>query len=182
MMARISNKKTVSFDMSQNITFVISRSNDGSTKQNRLLWFDEGDFARMNREILLNAHRFRFGHPDCYNICTRGLEYLLKPGIFEQRKLHKDIVIQSVLQEQRRQRIVRIYSPNDIAKVSQFHSRWSSELARDLVTDTVESDSQRKCMSMKRLFVMEDHLCCKTNKKMLTGNRIADILTEAMDL
>ena len=130
-------KKTVSFDVSQNITHTISRSHDGSTEQMRKLWFDDYDFARMNRDTFLIVQRFSLGYPDCYNICTRGLEYLLKPGILEQRKMHKEILIQSVLQEQQRQRIVQMNCPHDIAAVSQFHSRWSSELARDFVNDFI---------------------------------------------
>ena len=50
-------KKTVSFDVSQNITHTISRSHDGSTEQMRKLWYDDCDFARMNRDIFLIVQR-----------------------------------------------------------------------------------------------------------------------------
>lgn len=176
------SKKTVSFDISQNVTHTISRSNDGSIEQKRQLWFNDDDISRMNRKTFLTVQRFRLGYPDCLKICTRGLEHVLKPETLEQRKMHKDILIQSVLQEQRRQRFVGINNPDDIAAVSQFHSRWSSELARNFVKETVGSGSPRKHTSRKRSFVLEDHFTRKMNNEMLTGNRVVDILTEAINL
>ena len=181
-MTRKINKSTVSFDISQNITHITSRSYDGSIEQKKQLWFDDDDFIRMKRKTALAVRRFRLGYPDCYKICIRGLEHVLKPESLEQRKIHKDILISSVLQEQRRQRIVGINCPNDIAIVSQFHSRWSSEIARDLARDTVGSDSPRKYMNKKKSLVLEDHLTYKMDNGMSTENNIVGISTEAINV
>ena len=157
-------KKKVFFNLTNNTTRLIPRSNDGSREQKQILWFDEEEIERMCTEMHKTVRIHRSIRLNPHNICERGIEHLLTPHAFEQRRLHKDILIRSVLQEQSRQKITGNIDPEALSSVSKFHSRWSSELARSLC----END----------LITFDD----EPNGQVLPNRNAVEILKQAMRL
>ena len=168
------------FNISQNTEHYIPRSYDGSREQKRNLWFDEEDVKRMCIKTHKLARRLRSCHLILDDVCTRGIEHLLTQHATEQRLLHKDIVIRSVLQEQSRTKINGKIDSEAVASVSKFHSRWSADMARSFCKNDSETFDEKPVLR-NRFFYQRDSFDT-TRRQTRPNSNTTEILTQAMSL
>uniref|UniRef100_A0A7S4R9E9 Uncharacterized protein n=1 Tax=Ditylum brightwellii TaxID=49249 RepID=A0A7S4R9E9_9STRA len=63
------------------------------------------------------------------NRCIRGLEHMISPEHFEQKKINRDCVQLGVLKEQQRQEMYGIIDSNELRNISSKASKWARNKA-----------------------------------------------------
>jgi len=147
-----------------------------------MLWYSDRELLQINRKIFRAVLSFRRELRTRSHFDSRGLEHLLSSEAHENRKMTKDILIRSVLNEQNRQRSVGIESPIDIAAVSKFHSRFSIDLAKRLGDKDAASTRQQN-RSLKKLNSPVQEMALVNNCSLSEpSRRIVEILTQALQI
>ena len=178
-MESLCSEKKVTFNTSVNSLHIVARIDDASSNEKKNLWYNDDDYNRMKTRMIKSVLNIRRGYATKSEIYSRGLEFLLSEDQ-DQRKIVKDLVVQSVLKEQSRQKLVGVICPNDISAVSLFHSRWSTDLARSV--GEKDTEVTRKFLDETDVSLEVDtHI--SNNKKFKSRRiKINTILTEALDL
>ncbi|CAB9521587.1 expressed unknown protein [Seminavis robusta] len=123
-------KKSVSFNDDQNKKVTIDIRTD--EKQNA--WYNRSEYRVFREDIQTTLLSVRLGVSQLMeptDFCLRGLEANVSPNVGMLRKVKRKILISSVLQEQRSQRIVGAVKPDVIRDVS-------AVLSTDALVDAVK--------------------------------------------
>lgn len=116
--------KSVHFS-SANLVHIIPSRNDYTEEEKASCWYGECDVERIRQNMLISIKRLRKGLPDSSRYSSLGLESYISRKRFEDSKLTKDTVVQTVLKEQRLQKRLNKPCSNQIAEASKIFSAWS---------------------------------------------------------
>mmetsp|Transcript_1949 Transcript_1949/g.5162 ORF Transcript_1949/g.5162 Transcript_1949/m.5162 type:complete len:228 (-) Transcript_1949:29-712(-) len=133
-----SAKRSLRF-ANQTQIFIVTSSRDMSEEEVEATWYCQDEYNAMKRSMKRAARRMQNGDvEDSLSHCTRGLEHLRSPAHLEQHRINKDMVIESVINEQDKQWKACVNCPSGIAVASSTASQW----ARDLATSRGSADAE----------------------------------------
>lgn len=124
---------TVIFDPNIHVFFVPALS-DMTRKELASYFWNDADIERSQEETVRVIRAMRSNEATDENgLCSRGLEHLTSQAHLEQRSVNKDMVLNSIFQEQWRQRVEGATKIDDqsLREASERASEWARNSARE---------------------------------------------------
>eukprot|EP00563_Minutocellus_polymorphus_P003459 CAMPEP_0181041576 /NCGR_PEP_ID=MMETSP1070-20121207/11673_1 /TAXON_ID=265543 /ORGANISM="Minutocellus polymorphus, Strain NH13" /LENGTH=191 /DNA_ID=CAMNT_0023119697 /DNA_START=60 /DNA_END=635 /DNA_ORIENTATION=- len=95
------------------------------------MYYNKQELDNMHRNLMEEVRQMRRSDQ---SVCKRGIEHMASPEILRGMRQEKEGVIQSVLSEQKRQRMMDIHDPQHIALISSEYSAGAKMVAQWLAS------------------------------------------------
>uniref|UniRef100_A0A7S2MN30 Uncharacterized protein n=1 Tax=Helicotheca tamesis TaxID=374047 RepID=A0A7S2MN30_9STRA len=137
--------------------YVVPGLSEYTTKEIEATWVTREDNANILVDTLKTVKRMRKGKAiDDEKYSTRGLEQMDSAACLEQRKMNKASVLNAVIAEQRRQKLLGYYDPMKLCDQSRLHSASSRDDALRLgASDAIAAGLQPNPTISKILHSLE---------------------------